>query len=102
MAWRRVHHETRRLVDENDGRVFTKDFESHRFRLKLRGLRGRNPQEQTVPRFEPVTRFDGLKVDLQVPVSDQRLNSRPGKAQRLVRKEHIQTLILVFVGGHKF
>jgi len=83
MTWRGVHHKTRGFVDENNRWVFAEDFESHRFRLKWGGLRGRNPQEQKVPYFESVTRLGGSKVDLQMPVSDERLNSRPGKAQRL-------------------
>ena len=82
MTWRGVHHKTRGLVDENDRRVIAEHFESHRLRLKRGGSRGRNPQEQQVPCFEFVTRLGGSKVDLQVPVSDERLNSRPGKAQR--------------------
>jgi hypothetical protein len=83
MTGRGMYHKTRGFIDENDGRVFAEDFESHRFRLKVGGLRGRNPKEQQVPCFESVTRFAGSKVYLQVPVSDERLNSGSGKAQTL-------------------
>ena len=74
---RRVHHEARRLVHDEQIVVLVDDGEVHGFRLDLRRPGRRNHESQPGPRLHDVVRPERLSVRGEMAALDQLLDIAP-------------------------
>ena len=92
VACRRMHHQSRRLVEHQQGVVLVYDVQRHRFRLGFGGAGFRPVDCHLFPGPRRMRRLDGEAVDADVTMLNQPLNRAARDGRELAPQEGVEPL----------
>ena len=86
-----MHDKARLFIQDQEVRVFVKNFQRDRLRLQIKRLRARYFQSDSITRTDFLTRPDWLAIDLNAALPNQPLQGRAGKGRVTIGKKDVDS-----------